>query len=74
MSTMSEPQELKEENGEVIDLSCRVCGIEQFEHIGYLMEHLESEAHRERRVRSLDSGSLLLMPKTLKFSIELLEV
>ncbi|KAL3204247.1 hypothetical protein MRX96_041298 [Rhipicephalus microplus] len=69
MSTMSEPQELKEENGEVIDLSCRVCGIEQFEHIGYFMEHLESEAHRERRARSLDSGSSQLMPKTLSSAL-----
>nr|XP_037270478.1 homeotic protein ocelliless-like [Rhipicephalus microplus] len=49
MSTMSEPQDLKEENDKGFDLSCRVCGIVQFKHIGYLVEHLESEEHRERR-------------------------
>ncbi|KAL3244643.1 hypothetical protein MRX96_018626 [Rhipicephalus microplus] len=51
MSTMSEPQELKEENGEVIDLSCRVCGIVLFEHVGYKLEHLETEAHRKKKMQ-----------------------
>nr|XP_037272552.1 uncharacterized protein LOC119164464 [Rhipicephalus microplus] len=51
-STMSEPpQEKQEQNGEVIDLSCRVCGIVLFEHVGYKLEHLETEAHRKKKMQ-----------------------
>ncbi|KAL3193558.1 hypothetical protein MRX96_016909 [Rhipicephalus microplus] len=44
-------EELEEQNGEVIDLSCRVCGIGLFEHIGYKLEHLETEAHRMKKMQ-----------------------
>ncbi|KAL3216293.1 hypothetical protein MRX96_006478 [Rhipicephalus microplus] len=71
MATMSEPQELKEENDKGFDLSCRVCGIVQFKHIGYLAEHLESEKHRERRVRSLNSGSSQPKPKIPRSALSL---
>ncbi|KAL1435606.1 hypothetical protein MTO96_010987 [Rhipicephalus appendiculatus] len=55
-STVSEsPQEQQEQNGEVIDLSCRVCGIVLFENVGYKLEHLgdrstsqEEDASRRR--------------------------
>ncbi|XP_037272552.2 uncharacterized protein LOC119164464 isoform X1 [Rhipicephalus microplus] len=51
-STMPEPpQEKQEQNGEVIDLSCRVCGIVLFEHVGYKLEHLETEAHRKKKMQ-----------------------
>uniref|UniRef100_A0A131YUW8 Mucin n=1 Tax=Rhipicephalus appendiculatus TaxID=34631 RepID=A0A131YUW8_RHIAP len=51
-STVSEsPQEQQEQNGEVIDLSCRVCGIVLFENVGYKLEHLETEAHRKKKMQ-----------------------
>ncbi|KAL3208745.1 hypothetical protein MRX96_038860 [Rhipicephalus microplus] len=44
-------KEKQEQNGEVIDLSCRVCGIVLFEHVGYKLEHLETEAHRKKKMQ-----------------------
>ncbi|KAH6920121.1 hypothetical protein HPB50_028893 [Hyalomma asiaticum] len=40
-----------EENGEVIDLSCRFCGIVLFEDVIYKLQHLETAAHRERKMQ-----------------------
>ncbi|KAH6921243.1 hypothetical protein HPB50_027760 [Hyalomma asiaticum] len=38
-----------EQKDEVIDLSCRFCGIVLFEDIVSKLEHLETEAHRKKK-------------------------
>lgn len=48
-----QPVKQTEENGEVIDLSCRFCGIVLFENVLYKLEHLDTEAHRKKKMKVL---------------------
>lgn len=50
----TQDQPLKEQNNEEeVDLSCRFCGIVLFENLGYKLEHLETEAHRTKKLQAV---------------------
>ncbi|KAL3180360.1 hypothetical protein MRX96_008927 [Rhipicephalus microplus] len=66
--------ELKEQNGEVIDLSCRVRGIVLSENVGYKLEHLETESHRKKKTQVTEDRSLATKAPHPKFSNEPLKV
>ncbi|KAH6924543.1 hypothetical protein HPB50_019427 [Hyalomma asiaticum] len=60
MSQPAEEQPVKqtEETGEVIDLSCRFCGIVLFENVLYKLEHLDTEAHRKKKMKVLGGQTI----------------
>lgn len=73
-STVSEPpKEQQEQNGEVIDLSCRLCGIVLFENVGYKLEHLETEAHRKKKMQVAGGQTPGTSALTLQLESEPLE-
>lgn len=43
----------QENNEEEVDLSCRFCGIVLFENVGYKLEHLETDAHRQKKMQAV---------------------
>ncbi|XP_050050399.2 uncharacterized protein [Dermacentor andersoni] len=47
-------QPTKDENkDEDVDLSCRFCGVVLFENLGYKLEHLETDAHRKKKMQAV---------------------
>lgn len=53
-----QPVKETKENGEVIDLTCRFCGIVLFENVLYKLEHLDTEAHRKKKMKVLGEQTI----------------